>query len=344
MGTTKRAAKPSAKPSAKAKGAKAKPKASAKGAEAIVRAIDALGDDFRVFSSRTSPPDDAALDAAEAALGRRLPADYRALLARLGPLAIEVDAAVWARPEEFDVRPAWQMDFGLVMFGVASGAPASVDVVAQTAALAREDDSILAVLRRVIGDGDVWGYDEDGRFVRHARDGGIAPTEGLFAVLLAEIERLREGRERLRDEPIEGRDPDAPPMDLRRRHVRAFTIRKDAEALLRGLRDFVTRLRARVATLTVEAEHEEVLFDVERDALPPTFLDGTGGSLDLRLVFGRSGPLDDDHEVFVSSYPRVFSSMIRTLADPSLDASARAAVEDFVAALTDAGLAPEADA
>jgi hypothetical protein len=311
--------------------------------ERVERALAKLGDDFNVFSAQRKPPSETAIRAAEKAIGRRLPSPYRELVAHFGPLAIEVDAKVWPRPEPFDVRPAWQMDFGLAMFGVASGGPPALDVVTQKSELARADQSILPVLRRVLGSGDVYGFDEEDRFVLYAHDTGEAePAGDLVDVLLGEIERLQEDRERLRTEPIATRDPDAPPADLRMRKVRSFSVPNEPAAILSALRELVIRLRAQHAAITVRAEHDDGDFDLERDPLPASFLDGSDG-VDITLTYDTSGPLPDTFEVFVTPWETTCSAMIRTLEDPSTNEVARRAVEAFVAAFAAAGLTLQPD-
>src|SRR5271166_6623942 len=83
--------------------------------------LSALGDDFRVFSSKNAPPSAADSAAAEAEIGRRFPPEYRAFVARWGSIIIDVKPEIWPPPAQFEVRPAWQMDFGRAVFGVGPG-------------------------------------------------------------------------------------------------------------------------------------------------------------------------------------------------------------------------------
>ena len=74
---------------------------------AIERLLNDTGSEFRYFSSERQPPTEADIVDLEATLGRRLPDDYRAFLARWGLLILDVDEATWPRPAAYEIRPLW---------------------------------------------------------------------------------------------------------------------------------------------------------------------------------------------------------------------------------------------
>lgn len=63
--------------------------------------IDTLGDEYRLFTTRSRPPDEAVIAATETQLGFALTPDYRDFVARYGALCLEVIEEVWRRPEAF---------------------------------------------------------------------------------------------------------------------------------------------------------------------------------------------------------------------------------------------------
>lgn len=173
-------------------------------AAAIADALDALSDDFVVLSNKTDPPKDALIGYAERDLGRRLPSDFRAVVAYWGGFVVEASESVWARPKARETRPAWQMDYARMLFGVGRRLPLMFRITTQAQAFAaRTNDTFLPAFRRIAGNGDVFGFDANDVFVRfdHATH-TLTPAGDFTTVLLAEIEALRRDRERLRVEPI----------------------------------------------------------------------------------------------------------------------------------------------
>jgi hypothetical protein len=167
----------------------------------LFAAIAALDDDFEVYSAASDPPSEAAIAAAEAALGRPLHPDHRALIARYGCAAVLVKESVWPRPVEFDVVPAWRFDFGFEIIGIAADAPPRMDVVHQARTLDAEGDPKIAYLRRT--DGTVLGYDADGTL--WSVDPCDGPTEHdadeMVESILDILQAMIDDRDRLRAEP-----------------------------------------------------------------------------------------------------------------------------------------------
>jgi hypothetical protein len=169
----------------------------------VESALAGLGADFRAFSCKKDPPSQHDLSEAERALGRPFPADYRKFIERWGSLVLDVTPDVWRRPVEFEVRPSWQMDYARVVFGIAPQ-PEWVRVEVQHRALTeRRGPGFLPVMRRLSGNGDVYGYTDDDDFALLAHDtGDLEPAEPFFETLIAEIRSLHVDRERLRTSPI----------------------------------------------------------------------------------------------------------------------------------------------
>jgi hypothetical protein len=103
----------------------------------VLARIEALDDDFDLFASRKQRPTAERIAAAEERLGARLRDDHRALVEALGCCAVLAKESVWPRPRAFEVRPTWQLTFGIEIFGLApNDAAPALDVVTQSQARA----------------------------------------------------------------------------------------------------------------------------------------------------------------------------------------------------------------
>jgi hypothetical protein len=173
--------------------------------EDVLSTLARLDGDYRFLSSLVSPPPEPAIAAAEAALGLRFAADYRALLARFGSIYVEVVESVWPRLKPIDDRPAWQMSYGRMVHGVGAGLHEDLDVVVQTRKFGRWTGlAFVPVVRTVAGGGVVHGFDAHGRFATWDRHTGVqAAQRELFDTILAEVAALVVNRERLRGEPVQ---------------------------------------------------------------------------------------------------------------------------------------------
>lgn len=118
---------------------------------AIDAAIEALDDDFNVFSARRNPPDDDALATIEAALERPLPAAHRAFMRTWGCMAIIAKESVWPPPVAYEIRPRWQMSYGLEIFGAAPAGHQLSIITAREALRARGLAPTLLPLAKQIG-------------------------------------------------------------------------------------------------------------------------------------------------------------------------------------------------
>jgi hypothetical protein len=222
---------------------------------AVDRALDALKEDYRVFSSVERPPSAKDIARAEKAIGRVFPADYRRLIERRGAVIVDVKPEIWRRPVEFEVRPSWQMDYARVVFGVSrpGEGPPWLDVAQQARDVADRGGpgEFLPVLRRLGGNGDVYGFGDDDAFCLLSHETQeLEPAGSFVETLLDEIESLRQDRERLRETPI----PPAAPVedeDNRRRHVLMFEAELRPDRALTVLRAFVDAARAELPAIEV---------------------------------------------------------------------------------------------
>jgi HEAT repeat protein len=129
--------------------------------EHVVAVLDGLNDDFTVLTSRGAAPDESAIAAVESALGTTLAPGHRELIRRLGYLAAFAKESAWPRPREWEVRPLWQHNFGIELFGVAPAVPERLDVVAQTRQHVPSQGPPLVAMMRKTGDRWVVGYDAE---------------------------------------------------------------------------------------------------------------------------------------------------------------------------------------
>ncbi len=103
--------------------------------ETLQKLLDDLPDeDFQVFADLPAAQRSAELAeriaATEAALGAPLAAEHRAIIERWGALAVVAKPSAWPRPQQFEIRPAWQFAFAVEVFGMA--AARALDVLAQS--------------------------------------------------------------------------------------------------------------------------------------------------------------------------------------------------------------------
>jgi hypothetical protein len=192
--------------------------------------LDSTGDEFRFVSASASPPDGAAIDRAARALGVALPDEYRGFLAELGCVYFDVAEDTWPRPRALEIRPAWQMCFGLWVHGIAEHP--DLDVIAQQARAKELGVDVVPVLRVAGMSREGVGYDRAGRLVRWAAGEETTPLDGTLADhVLAAMRRLAADRERLRAEPIAPNDDEAPAL----RSTLTLEVKIDPPALVDAL-------------------------------------------------------------------------------------------------------------
>jgi HEAT repeat protein len=175
----------------------------------VLKQIEALDDDFNVFWSRKSPPTKAQIEAAEKALGAKLRDDHRVLVETIGCVAVVAKEAVWPRAKQLDVRPTWQLQFGVEVFGVDPDSTVkALDIVVLARERAPEGSKKLVPFLRRIGDRVSVGYDIHGRLHEWApgqaatplsSDDPLALLSGMLTQLVADKERMKkEGQKPVR--------------------------------------------------------------------------------------------------------------------------------------------------
>ena len=173
---------------------------------------DHLDRDFRVFACGKNAPTLAVIRAFEKDLGCRLPEDFVEFsTSPLGGVYIEAKEAVWPRTKAHDeVAPYWSFLYGLMAYGFATGVPEWLNMRAQTLAFREETDSRLVPFLRVVGDADVYCFDEQARVCRWDHATGEAPAAGKVfpEVFVFEVAELRKRKDL---KVAEGRQSAVPP-------------------------------------------------------------------------------------------------------------------------------------
>ena len=175
--------------------------------KSVLTRLEALDDDFMVFSAASTPPSATDLDALETELGVPLRADHRAIIGALGSGAIVVNESVWPRPVELEVRPSWQFCFGVEIFGIAPETAPAVDAVRQSSARKPVGVAPFVAAARRIGERGCVGYGANGELVSCEPGGSTepAPASNLYDVLLGWLRTLEDDKERIKaDAPRAG--------------------------------------------------------------------------------------------------------------------------------------------
>ena len=164
----------------------AKPKAPAPAAR-----LSALDDDFRVFVAK--PPSAADIDAVEATLGIALESGYRAFIASTGCAAAVPQDEVWPAPVAYEIRPRWQLERVIELYGFTEGQlPPELDVRARTVALRERGIEGWVATLGVPGTNLTLAHDAAGDYAWIDRDGNIervtATFEHIVGVRLAQLQ------------------------------------------------------------------------------------------------------------------------------------------------------------
>ena len=202
--------------------------------EVLQKLLDDLPDeDFQVFADLPAAQRSAELAeriaATEAALGAPLAAEHRAIIERWGALAVVAKPSAWPRPQQFEIRPAWQFAFAVEVFGVATAraldvqaqaedhAPVAVAPAAPAEPAAPEPAAVAPAAQprpipfmHVAGSAHRIGYDPAGRLYEWKRgeEPVPIPTAGILARVLEALNALRRDTESIKKNPPK---PAAPP-------------------------------------------------------------------------------------------------------------------------------------
>lgn len=154
---------------------------------------------FNVATCQGQEPTEEHVAAFEQTVGFRLPDEFRAFTkSPLGGLYIEVKEELWPRPGLYAVGEFWGFLYGLKVFGMASRSiPPWLDIRKRYAALAESGNGDLVPFLQLVGDGDVFCFDRDGRITawRHDEPDAREPddVQSFSDLLMRELHQL-EGR------------------------------------------------------------------------------------------------------------------------------------------------------
>jgi hypothetical protein len=288
--------------------------------------LNELGDEYCFFTA-CRPPDEPTIASTEAQLGFRLPEVYRAFVARYGAVYLEVIEEVWRRPQEFEIRPQWQMCFALWVHGVAEHPGLSL--------IGQRQPGFLPVLRVAgLGLRDAIGYDDAGRLMR-STEVGLAPAGGTLAGhVLDAARRLVADRERLRSEPIAPAPaaPIAHPSARLAACTVSLQLQASADALPAALRRALDEIGATFQVKVTDSDARTSPAKLEAfathtdDAHLKAVLDGR----ELRVAAYTPSTVGGPLQVFIQS-----------LSDPTKDKIAATAMNAFERSLAATGTVVE---
>ncbi len=227
--------------------------------EVLQKLLDDLPDeDFQVFADRAAAERAAELaeriTAAEAKLGAPLAAEHRAIIERWGALAVVAKPSAWPRPQQFEIRPAWQFAYAVEVFGLA--AARALDVVAQAEdhAPAVVAEQKLVPFMHVAGTAHRIGYDQAGRLYEWKRgeEPTPIPTSGVLARVLETLNALRRDTDSIKKNPPKVTAPAAAParsVDELLAEIRAAETDLETLPAFEGLRELGSRAAAAVPAL-----------------------------------------------------------------------------------------------
>src|SRR5262249_49321138 len=218
--------------------------------------------------------------------------------------------------QAFEIRPQWQMCFGLWGHGITERPDLSL--------MAQRQPGFAPILRVAgLGLRDAIGYDDTGQLMRSTESGLVPARETLVAHVLATAQQLAADRERLRTEPI------APASATAGRSTVTLKLQAAADAIPAGLRRALDELGG---TFQVEVLDED---GEDRPAQLDAFASRTDDAI-LMVV------LDGGYELEVSASTPLaaggpLSVFIQSVANPTNDRLAAAAVAAFERALAAVG-------
>jgi hypothetical protein len=196
--------------------------------------LSRLDNDFETLQGGTTASLQDAIASFEGELGFALEPSYRHFVETLGCASVVANEAAWPRPEALEIRPRWQMEYGIELYGLAPRPP-RLDVRARTADLrARGMDGRVAVLG-VLGTGLQLTHDAHGRYAWLDGNDALEPTEETFATIVsARVQTLQADKDRLVAERGKARKPSKAPNS---RKLAALLIENpwDADELLEDL-------------------------------------------------------------------------------------------------------------
>jgi hypothetical protein len=158
-----------------------------------------LDQDFFVAAAGDNAPTREQLEELAAAYRCKLPEDF--LVHSTGPLAglsVEVKEEIWPRATEFEVGPFWSFLYSVFVYGLSPEIPDWMNIELAAAEFAESTGRSLVPCLRVVGDADVYLFDDRGDIVRwnHETDELTRFGGSFFDLLDLEVARLRERKDK----------------------------------------------------------------------------------------------------------------------------------------------------
>lgn len=167
----------------------------------LLATLQGLDDDFVLFTAkdRQALPSEAAVAAFEQELGFALEPTYRAFVLQVGCAAAFAEESVWPRTKAYDIRPRWQFEYGIELFGLASTEVAPpLDVRTQTEDLRDRGIEGRIPVASILGVSLLLTVDAQGRYAWLDGKDQLERTGGTFATIVAErLRQLQADKDRL---------------------------------------------------------------------------------------------------------------------------------------------------
>jgi len=159
--------------------------------------------DFSLFACGKDAPTESTLCEFEHEAGFSLPNDFRAFSkSPLGGLYIDVKEQIWPRAKPLDVRPFWSFLHGMFVFGFGKDIPEWMDIRLHTREFRQNTQTTLVPFLKVLGDANVYCFDDKGVVRRWDHESAEAPLVGkAFPEIFAyEVEELKKRKDRKKAE------------------------------------------------------------------------------------------------------------------------------------------------
>ena len=160
--------------------------------------------DFSLFACGKDAPTESVIREFEHEIAFPLPQDFRAFSqSPLGGIYIDVKEHIWPRAKPYAVGPFWSFLYGIFVFGFGRAIPEWMDIRVHTREFRQNTKTTLVPFLKVLGDADVYCFDEQGAVRRWDHAIGEAPlVQKTFPQVFAhEVEQLRSRKDRKKAEP-----------------------------------------------------------------------------------------------------------------------------------------------
>ncbi len=158
-----------------------------------------LDRDFFVAAAGNSAPTRAPLEELAAGYACKLPEDFLVhSMGPLGGLSVEVKEDVWPRARELEVGPFWSFLYSVFVYGLSPEIPDWMNMALAAAEFKEATGRSLVPCLKVVGDADIYLFDDKGAIVRwnHETDELTSFGGSFFDLLDLEVGRLRERKDK----------------------------------------------------------------------------------------------------------------------------------------------------